>query len=199
MKRTIFTVVATLFILTGANAQMRLGVKGGWNFENFDIRDDIGGQLKKDNATSWDLGLVAQLPLSGRTWYLQPEVLYSSQKIDLTNIVESGGVIGGKLEILETSKISYFQVPVNLLYKFNLVVFDVFASGGAYFGYAVDRNGFSVNSLQKTDWGASLGAGVEFWKFQLHGRYNWGLKNISDMGGIKWNSNRFNVSVAFFL
>ena len=185
-KRLIFTVILAVFVSVGANAQLKFGIKGGWNFENFDISSNIAEQLKKDNFTSWDLGVVAQVPLSGAL-HLQPELLYSSQKIDLIAEAE------------ETSKISYFQIPVNLLYKFDLLAVSIFASGGAYFGYAVDRNSFSVNNLQKTDWGLSFGAGVEFMKFQLNARYNWALQNISDIGSIKWKSNRFNVSIAFFI
>ena len=190
MKKIIFTAILAVFVSVGANAQFKFGVKGGWNFENFDISSNIAEQLKKDNFTSWDLGVVAQFPLSG-TLYVQPEVLYSSQKIEL---------IGTELEN-STSKISYFQVPVNLLYKCDLTVISIFASGGAYFGYAVERNSFSVNSLQKTDWGLSFGVGAEFMKFQVNARYNWALQNISEASSIykTWKSNRFNLSIAFFI
>ena len=188
MKKVIFTAMLAVFVSMGAKAQLKFGVKTGWNFENFDIRDNIPGQLKKDNFTSWDLGVVAQLPLSGGL-HLQPELLYSSQKIKLTGTGTTSG----------TSKISYFQVPVNLLYKVDLLLFNIFASGGVYFGYAVDRNSYASHNLQKTDGGVSLGVGAEVLRFQVNARYNWALKNISDIGGVKWKSNRFNLSIAYFI
>ena len=195
MKKIIFTVMLVAFVSSGANAQFRFGVKGGVNFEDFDINSKITSQLKKDNFSSWDLGIVAQFPLIS-AFHLQPEVLYSSQKIDLTDFNDDEM----PLHPMEgTSKISYFQVPVNLLCKIDLVAVNVFASGGVYFGYAVDRNHISASSLRKTDWGVSLGAGVEFMKFQVSARYNWALQNISDVKDIQWKSNRFNVGVAFFI
>jgi hypothetical protein len=187
MKRIILTLATVAFISAGVNAQVKFGIKAGWNFQDFDISNNVGEQLKKDNVVSWDLGVVAQLHLSG-AFYLQPELVYSTQKVELTT------------ETLEKSKISYFQVPVHLLYKYKPTdLFGVFVSGGAYFGYAVDRTGFSVSNLRKTDWGVSLGAGVEVWKLQLHAKYNWALQNISDVTDIKWKNNRFNVSLALFI
>jgi hypothetical protein len=186
MKKIIFTVMVAMFVSVGANAQFKLGVKGSYGFENFDISSTLATQLTKENSTSWDLGIVAQLRLGG-IFYLQPEVLYSSQKIESlpSDLIEG------------TSKRTYVQVPVNLLCKFNLVVVNVFASGGAYIGYAIDKT--DISSLQKTDWGVSIGAGVEVWKFQVGARYNWALKNISEVSSITLKNNRFNVSVAFFI
>ena len=187
MKKIILTLAVVAFISAGLNAQVKFGVKAGWNLENFDINNNVGTQLQKENVVSWDLGVVAQLHLSGDL-YLQPEIVYSSQKIDVV------------AEELGKQKISYFQVPVSLLYKYKPTdLFGIFGSVGAYFGYAVDRNNLSLNALRKTDWGVSLGAGVEVWKLQLHARYNWALENISDVPNIEWKNNRFNVALSFFI
>lgn len=175
-----------------ASAQLKIGIKGGWNFDNLDISNSFE-KLKKENVTSWDLGVVAQIPLTGAL-YLQPEVLYLSEKLDLntqTSIIPVG-VSGSDIEFAS------IRVPVNLLYKFDLTVLSVFASGGIYFGYAFDRNN-SANWLRKTDWGATFGIGAEFLRFQVSARYNWAIQNISDVGAIKWKNNQFNLSVAFFI
>ena len=188
MKRIIFTVILAMFVSFGANAQFKLGVKGSYGFANFDISSSLATQLTKENSTSWDLGIVAQMPLGGN-FYLQPEVLYSSQTIE--NLPTELSPVEG------TSKMSYFQVPVNLLCKFNFVVLKIFASGGAYFGYMIDEN--DISSLKKTNWGVSVGAGAELWKFQVNARYNWALQNISDVHNITLKNNKFNVSVAIFI
>ena len=195
MKKIVFTLIAAMaFVSMEANAQFKFGIKGGLNFENFDISGSIGNALKKENVASWDLGIVAQFPLVG-SFHLQPEVLYLSQNAKIKNY--SDGIVLNPQS--GTSKISYFQVPINLLCKIDLIALKVFASGGVYLGYAVSRNEYSTNMLNKTDWGLSLGAGVEFMKFQVSAKYNWALQNVSDISNITWKSNRFNVSVAFFI
>ncbi|MDR1984354.1 MAG: PorT family protein [Prevotellaceae bacterium] len=195
MKKIIF-ITFVLFVSLEASAQFKLGVKGGWDFENFDIKGSIGSQLETKKSTAWNLGAVAQLHLSGNL-YLQPEVLYSSQKItvDYSKVLQAGDDSDANLD----QKVSYFQVPINILYKFNLLAVNPYVSGGAYFGYAVNRDDFSKETIKKTDWGVSIGAGIEFLGFQVSAKYNWGLINISDVSDISWKNNKFNVSVAFFI
>jgi hypothetical protein len=191
MKKIIFIAIAA-FISLETSAQFKLGIKGGWDFENFDISGSIGNQLKKDKSQSWNLGAVAQVLLTGDL-YLQPEVLYSTQK----NTLDYSAINATLLK--EEHKISYFKVPVNLLYKFDVPAITPYVSGGLYFGYAVNRNSISKESIKKTDWGVNVGAGIEFWKFQVSANYNWALKDISEISDIKWKNNKFNVSVAFFI
>ena len=197
MKKIIFIALVAMFVSVETNAQFKLGVKGGLSLEDFDITGNYAVLLKKESFTSWDLGIVAQIPLVG-SFHLQPEILYSSQKINLINVAISDIPVMPSPPA-GTTEMSYFQVPVNLLCKVDLVAVKVFASGGAYFGYAFSRNELAEKSLKKTDWGVSLGAGVEFFKFQVGMRYNWALKNISDINDIKWKNNKFNISVAFFI
>ncbi|MDR1197455.1 MAG: porin family protein [Prevotellaceae bacterium] len=192
MKKFIFLLLI-LAVSLEAKAQFKLGIKGGWDFENFDIGGSMGSQLKKDKSTSWNLGAVAQMHLAGNL-YLQPEVLYSTQ-----NNTISGYSVNNQQNLKKKHKVSYFQVPVSLLYKFDLLVVNPYVSCGAYFGYAIDRNNVSKNEIKKTDWGVRVGAGVEFLGFQVSANYNWALKNISDVSDIKWKNNKFNVSVAFFI
>ncbi|MDR2126895.1 MAG: PorT family protein [Prevotellaceae bacterium] len=193
MKKLIFiTLVA--FVSMETSAQFKLGIKGGWDFDNFDISGSIGSQLKKDKSQSWNLGAVAQIHLTGDL-HLQPEVLYSTQKSTLI----SAGNEYVALPAAGEHKMSYIQVPINVLYKFDLPAVNPFISCGPYFGYAVSRNNIAERSIKKTDWGVSVGAGVEFLGFQVSARYNWALNDISEIKEIKWKNNKFNVSVAFFI
>jgi opacity protein-like surface antigen len=192
MKKIIF-ILLILAVSLETKAQFKLGIKGGWDFQNFDIGGSVGSQLKKDKSTSWNLGLAAQMHLAGNL-YLQPEVLYSTQ-----NNTISGYSINNLQGVKKKHKVSYFQVPANLLYKFDLSGVSPFVSCGAYFGYAVNRNDVSKNDIKKTDWGVRVGGGVEFLGFQVSANYNWALKDISEVSDIKWKNNKFNVSVAFFI
>jgi hypothetical protein len=60
-------------------------------------------------------------------------------------------------------------------------------------------NDFSKEKISKSDWGVSLGAGIEFLGFQVSARYNWALKNISEIEHLKLKNNKFNVSIAYFI
>jgi hypothetical protein len=194
MKKLVFIALA-IFIALETSAQLKVGIKGGWDFENFDISGSIGNQLKKDKSISWNLGAVAQVKLSGNL-YLQPEILYSTQKHTLDfSTIRTDNTVQPEQEY----KMSYFQVPANILYKFNLAAVTPYVSGGAYFGYAVSRNDISKQGLKKTNWGVSVGAGIEFLKFQVSAKYNWALQDISEIPEIKWKNNKFNISVAFFI
>ncbi|MDR1554341.1 MAG: PorT family protein [Prevotellaceae bacterium] len=196
MKKIIF-ITLIVFVSLETKAQFKLGIKGGWDFENFDIGGSFERQLRKDKSVSWNLGAVGQVHLAGNL-YLQPEVLYSTQKNTIAYAVTTIAP-DGNLGIKGEYKISYFQVPVNLLYKFNLVAVKPYVSCGPYFGYAVNRNDISKRTIKKTDWGVGLGAGIEFFKFQVSANYNWALKDISEVSDLKWKNNKFNVSVAFFI
>jgi len=196
--KKIIIIALALFVAHEASAQskFKFGVKGGWDFENFDIGGSVGEQLKKENSTSWNLGIMAQIGLGG-SFYVQPEILYSSQQLEVSPPV---GAIGFPMSA-DDIKVSYIQVPISLLYKFDMPLITPFISGGAYFGYTVDRSTRKLwkASINRKDWGVSVGAGVEFWKLQVAAKYNWGLRNISDASNITWKNNKFNVSVAFFI
>ncbi|MDR0420310.1 MAG: PorT family protein [Prevotellaceae bacterium] len=188
MKKILFITLILVASLEASAQQFRFGIKGGWDFENFDIGGKIGNQLKNDKSTAWNVGAVGQVHLVG-SLYLQPELLYSTQKNTMIDTEKAKA----------KHKVSYFQVPVSLLFKFGMPVVNPYLSCGGYFGYAIDRNNTAKHSLKKTDWGARVGAGVEIWKLQVSANYNWALQNISDISDIKWKNNKFNVSVAFFI
>ena len=67
MKKLIFIALA-IFIAFETSAQLKIGIKGGWDFENFDIGGSIGEQLKTDKSTSWNLGAAVQVKLSGNLY-----------------------------------------------------------------------------------------------------------------------------------
>ncbi|MDR1984769.1 MAG: PorT family protein [Prevotellaceae bacterium] len=186
MKKIIIIAI-TLFIALESDAQFKIGVKGGWTFENFNISGSVGKQLKKGNSVSWDLGIVTQANLAGGL-YLQPELLYTSQKIKIKDSSSA-----------KKPKLTYLQVPVNLLYKIKLEAISPFIEAGPYIGYAISRNDISKKEIKKTDWGVGVGAGIELLGFQVSAKYNWGLRDISKIRDIKWKNNKFNVSVALFI
>jgi hypothetical protein len=181
MKRILLILVAVLLV-GSIQAQFRLGVKAGVNFSEFNSNNQI---LQKDeNGAAWQVGLASQfkIPLVGLG--IQPEVLYSVNK--------------GK-----NNSIGFFTVPINLRWQpLPIPVVKPIILVGPYFGYAVNFKGFETvkkENINRFDWGIGLGGGVEIWKLQIEGRYNWGLQNLGDrLKEFNLKSNVFTLSAIYF-
>jgi hypothetical protein len=189
MKRILLILVALMFTVS-IHAQLRFGIKAGANFSKFNSEEQI---LETDAA--WQAGLAAQfkIPLIGLG--IQPELLYSVNKgKDKSN---------GK-----DNSIGYFTVPVNLRWQpLPIPLIKPVILVGPYFKYAVNFKGFEdvahlgnvKDDIKRFDWGIGLGGGIEIWKLQIEGRYNWGLQNISDdIKKFDLKSNVFTLSAIYF-
>ena len=90
-----------LFMIGQANAQLRLGVKGGLNISSVHFSSDV---LKSDNVTGFQVGpmIEGSLPLVGVGF--DAAILYAQKGL------ETQTVGGGKT----TLKNDYIDVPVNL-------------------------------------------------------------------------------------
>ena len=84
-------------------------------------------------------------------------------------------------------KMNYLQLPVNLQWGVDLVLFCPFIMVSPYIGYAIAKgDGFKDvgwSNLNKFEYGVGLGAGLDIWKFQVSGRYCWDLGTMSDFKG----------------
>jgi hypothetical protein len=178
MKR-ILLILVTVLLVGSVQAQFRLGVKAGVNFSEFNSENQT---LQKDGA-AWQAGLAAQfkIPLIGLG--IQPELLYSVNKGD-------------------SKSIGFFTVPVNLRWQpLPIPLIKPVILVGPYFGYAVNFKGFNnlKNNIKRFDWGIGLGGGVEIWKLQIEGRYNWGLQELGKrIQEFNLKSNVFTLSAIYF-
>ncbi len=168
--------VLVLFYGSPAMAQGRgWGVKGGINFatqrSDQDQDDDV--------SVGYRIGIVAggffTWPLSDR-FAFQPEVLYSEQ-----------GSAVDELGVKAKTKVDYLLVPVLARYKVSRSVFVV---GGPSMGFKLRAKasaefGDSSNQIdisefvEDFDLGIGVGGGMEFGRYQVEGRYTFGLSNIS--------------------
>jgi hypothetical protein len=178
MRKILLILVAFMFA-GSISAQLRFGVKAGVNFSEFNSK--VQAVRTSDNGTSWQVGLASQfkIPLIGLG--IQPELLYS---------VNKG----------EDNSIGYFHVPVNLRWQPLPIPFiKPVILVGPYFGYAVNFKGFDniKDDIKRFDWGIGLGGGIEIWKLQIEGRYNWGLQNIGAKD-FDLKNNVFTLSAIYF-
>ncbi|MGJ8550469.1 porin family protein [Winogradskyella wichelsiae] len=187
MKKLIVFTGAFLFALTSINAQsdskaFQLGAKGGVNFSKLsgDDFDDV------DSRTSFNAGLVAELPISER-FSFQPEVFYSGQGFDILerdqdNVFDTDQNVEYQLD--------YIQVP--LLLKVYLVK-GLSVEAGPQFGFKIheefdtepnsDGGDIEIDSddsyVKDFDTSLALGTSYKFDSgFFLSARYTKGLTNI---------------------
>ncbi|WP_179352393.1 porin family protein [Winogradskyella vidalii] len=187
MKNLIVFTTAFLFIFTTGYAQsdsstIQLGAKGGVNFSKLsgDDFDDV------DSRTSFNVGLVAEIPLSERISF-QPEVFYSGQGFDILerdqdNVFDTDQNIEYQLD--------YIQVP--LLLKAYLVK-GLSVEAGPQFGFKIheefdseptsDGGDLEIDEddsyVKDFDTSVALGTSYKFDNgFFLSARYTLGLTSI---------------------
>jgi len=168
-----------LLIVPGMAAAQGIsyGVKGGVNFATLDLDPSL------DSNLGYRIGIVAggfvALPLGSRLT-IQPEGLFSQkgEKADLDGVE-------AKLEL------DYIEVPVLVKYalthgasrSFHVfggpsIAFKIRSKATASFGGTTVETG-EDDIVKDTDFGVVFGAGMDFGKWSVDGRYTLGLANIN--------------------
>ena len=157
---------------------LRLGVKGGLNLSNLNVRDVASESAK----LGYNLGLFAKLPVSN-TIAIQPEILYSNKgaKLDYTNFAQGRGEYRFNLNYLELPVLGIFTIGNT---------FSVHA--GPYIAYLSSSNikelrddgtiqgiaDIDVKNFNRFDYGLAAGLGFDFNGFIVGARYNYGLREV---------------------
>lgn len=174
--------LALVLFLASAPAAMAqnkgAGFKIGINFAelNVDIGDD-DDDFQFERRTGIVGGIFYQFPVAPH-FSIQPEWLYSQRG---GKISEADG--GGKLDL------DYFDVPILLRWDSTTAgqsTFNVFAGPSFNFRHrARSEDAFEPgdvdirDEIEKIDVGLVFGAGVEFGRFLLDGRYQLGLREVN--------------------
>src|SRR5450631_2129794 len=184
-KTTIF--VASLFLLFTAKAQdVHFGVKGGVNVSQLHFNDNISSESK----TGMNIGILAHIHTSSRTWAIQPEIFYSMEG---ARNVNNTGI---------NYNLNYLNVPVLLQYMFDN---GFRLEGGPQIGFllnakrksgevSVDDHSFKSTAFSiplGIGYLASSGLGVDV-------RYVFGLSNLDDsQNGTIIQSNVFQLGLFY--
>lgn len=198
-------IILSVFLLSAVSmkAQSGFGIKAGMNFNS--MSDLEFNDLKRtvNRKTGFHAGLLYKidLPLG---FGIQPELLY----------VQKGGSIADKFT--ESSAVSaytsgdfkmhYMQLPVNIQWGLDLVLFRPYIMVSPFLSYQIAKES-NIKGMkwdtEKLGYGVGLGAGLDLWKFQVSGKYNWDLGKVSEF---KWDgadtfkggkNKGFELSVAF--
>lgn len=184
MKK-IITIALLVLISTSIFAKKKdsgFGIVAGANFSTANYKD-----IKIDQASfnNFHAGIIYKLDLPlGLS--IQPGLQYSVKGANIGGYIPAGETVAlpGNL------KVEYLEVPVSIQWGPDLILFRPFLDCTPFVGYALnnkltlnDLTGASTPSdivLNKLSYGVGLGVGVEVWKFQLVGRYNWNMGSLSD-------------------
>jgi len=172
--------------MTVNTGRTTFGIRAGVNFQNLNGKNDAGRDLENNISTGFHAGLNAEVPL-GTGFYVQPGVLYSLKGAELENSKDK-------------IRLSYIEVPVNLVYKPILGTGNMILGFGPYVGFGIDGkyevnnresdidfvgeyepNNNTLNTLQlrRLDGGANFLVGYEFVnKLSLQLNAQLGLLNI---------------------
>jgi hypothetical protein len=111
------------------NSGMRFGVLGGVNFQNLNGKDYSGDQLENDMIIGFHAGVNVLIPIAPE-FYFQPGLLFSTK--GAKNVSEVLGTT-----FTTTIKLSYVELPLNLVYRGALSNGFVLVGFGPYIGYGI--------------------------------------------------------------
>lgn len=106
---------------------------GGVNFQNLTGKDNNGDKLANDMLVGFHAGVNIQLPIAPQ-FYFQPGLLFSTKGAKNTY----GSLTG-------TYKLSYIEVPLNLVYKGALGDGFVMLGFGPYLGFGIGGKSSVIN------------------------------------------------------
>ena len=146
------------------------GLKAGMNFSSINngaVKDNIGYQA----------GLTYQIDFP--LWFsIQPELMFHVK----------GGKVGTGGES-DAFGLGYLEIPVNIQWGIDLLLFRPYIEVSPYVAYAVgkfnDIKNMEWDNFNRFDYGIGVGIGVEIWKFQISGRYSWSLGKLADFRDIE--------------
>lgn len=129
---------------TAERGNIAFGILGGVNFQNLTGTNHTGGKLENDLMTGFHAGINILIPVAPE-FYFQPGLLYS-----LKGAKNTSGVL------TSTTKVSYIEMPLNLVYRGRLGNGFVLLGFGPYIGYGIG------GKVTTTGGGASLDTDVTF-------------------------------------
>lgn len=179
MRKVILTMVFLFSLQFGVKAQiMKIGIKAGVNYANFESSD-----LQTDALTSYHAGLVANFRLSDK-FSIQPEVLYSTQGASYKNVVDE-----------VKAELGYVSVPI--LARVGLgksVTLDL----GPQFSWLASKNVDTTTDVKELDFGAAGGLSLKLTNnLFLQGRYVLGLSEIGKNADIKNSVGQLSLGFMF--
>ncbi|MBQ1701248.1 MAG: PorT family protein, partial [Prevotella sp.] len=169
MKKIFFSLCMVLVALT-ANAQIRLGVKGGVDLAKLSFKNDV---FKSDNRTGWFIGPTMNIPIPLPGMSIDLAALYNQRESKIDVFYAPVGTTDTRQ--VNTLKTKQIIVPLSLRYSIYLGTgFNVFAFGGPQLGFAIGDKEQNLTDDHEAIWrlknsafSVNVGAGITLANFQL--------------------------------
>ncbi len=134
MKNRFLTILTILALsITMASAQgtdkLSFGVLGGVNFQNLNGKNISGDKLENEMILGYHAGVNVQIPIAPQ-FYFQPGLIFSTKGAQ-----NNYSVLG--VDFTSTTKLSYIEMPLNLVYKAMLGNGYFMLGFGPYIGYGI--------------------------------------------------------------
>ena len=136
MKTKLISFAVILFLsvqmLSGQNFdnnKTSFGLLGGVNLQNLNGKDNNGDKLTNEMIIGYHIGMNVQIPIVPE-FFFQPGLLFSTK-----------GAKNNYGSLTGTYKLSYIELPLNLVYKGSLGNGYVMIGFGPYVGYAIGEIG----------------------------------------------------------
>jgi hypothetical protein len=114
-------------------AQIEFGILGGINFQNINGKDNSGNKLKNGLLTGFHAGVNVNIPVAP-DFYFQPGLLFfvkGSKNDFFSPPIKASG------DLVTTTKLSYIEIPLNLLYRPQLGKGYMLLGFGPYFAFGI--------------------------------------------------------------
>lgn len=154
MKKIFTSIVfaAALFAAIPSQAQVKFGLKGGYNITSMSISSDV---VKKSNQTGFFVGPTAKFTLPIVGLGIDAAALYDQREAKLDNGTESSTVSEKSINI-----------PINLRYSIGLgSLASIYLAAGPQFGFNIGGKNYNWDDetnyeLKKSNISINVGAGV---------------------------------------
>ena len=134
MKTKFITLSAILLFSTIAlQAQIGFGLLGGINFQNINGKDNNGNKLENGLLTGFNAGVNVIIPVAP-DFYFQPGLLFSVKGAK-NNFFSPPTKASG--DLVTTTRLSYVEMPLNLLYRPQLGEGYILLGFGPYIAFGI--------------------------------------------------------------
>lgn len=127
-------VTVSIFLLIAASAQKKttIGIRGGYNLYTIHGRNPGGDNFYLKTEDGFHLGADIEFPIAHNV-YLQPGILYNQKGANFSDYYYMGQTFHGDV------KLTYIEVPVNVVFKPSVGSGHMLLGVGAYAGRGTGR------------------------------------------------------------
>ncbi|MRG43925.1 outer membrane beta-barrel protein [Chitinophaga sp. SYP-B3965] len=226
MKK-MFVLAVFLLNVFAANAQVRFGLKAGYDLTGVKIKTDdyytyFLRSLNYSKVSGFHAGVIADVAW-GEHFSFQPGLLYTLRGYDAAGVVP--GPADGPTDASIKTRYHYLELPANFLYKYSLGPGKLFAGAGPFLSYGIsgrvkaeyeaydspertvvflDKQGDYNTAITNRQYLRPFNAGVSFtlgYEFNtgilISGNYNLGMTDVEPESNLSQKSRSWGISIGY--